>query len=298
MSKLIRKLSLAVIISVGLGVVFTGCGGNNDTPSTISDPTSKPAAEKTEDANQESSLSGRINIVGSTSVAPLAQKLADDFTDMETGVRISIQSLGSSAGVQAANEGNADIGMSSRELKDEEKEWGMTEHFIAVDGIALVVNPSNSVSELTVEQVTKIYTGEITNWKDVGGDDKDIIVVVREDASGTKAAFDEILDLKDKVISDALVADSGGAVRANVSSTNETIGYLSLGSVNDDVKALSINGSKPSEDTIRSGEYPISRRFLFLTKGDIKPELQAYIDYIFTSAGKEIVSKEGYVPVN
>ncbi|MDQ2086732.1 phosphate ABC transporter substrate-binding protein [Herbivorax sp. ANBcel31] len=297
MNKIFKKLALTVIIALGLGSVFTGCGANEDDSKINEQATPKPAAENVEDLDEEPKLSGHISIVGSTSVQPLAQLLADAFTDIETEVVIDVQGVGSSAGIKAANDESADIGMASRELKEEEKEWGITEIPIAVDGIAVILNPNNSVTELSLEQITQIYKGEITNWKDVGGEDKEIIVVSREDGSGTRGAYDEIIGIKGELVEDALIQDGNGPVRAKVMTTEEAIGYISLGYVDDSVKVLKVDGFEPSEEKIKSGDYPVSRRLLMLTKGEVAPEVQAYLDFIFSREGNEIVSKD-YIPMD
>lgn len=223
--------------------------------------------------------------------------MADAFTNIETKVVTDVQGVGSSAGIKAVNNGSADIGMASRELNGEEKTWGITEIPIAVDGIAVIVNPNNPVNNLTLEEIAKIYKGEITNWKDVGGEDKEIIVVSREDGSGTRGAYDEIIGIEGKLIENALIQNGNGPVRAKVMSTEEAIGYISLGYVDNSVKAINVEGIEPSEEKIKSGDYPVSRRLLMLTKDEVTPYVQAYLDFIFSPEGREIVSKD-YVAVD
>ena len=287
MGRILKKVTLVKIMTLVMGSIFAACG-NNDKPANGED---KPIKEGTPD------LRGHISIVGSTSVQPLAQLLADAFTNIETKVVTDVQGVGSSAGIKAVNNGSADIGMASRELNGEEKTWGITEIPIAVDGIAVIVNPNNPVNNLTLEEIAKIYKGEITNWKDVGGEDKEIIVVSREDGSGTRGAYDEIIGIEGKLIENALIQNGNGPVRAKVMSTEEAIGYISLGYVDNSVKAINVEGIEPSEEKIKSGDYPVSRRLLMLTKDEVTPYVQAYLDFIFSPEGREIVSKD-YVAVD
>ncbi|SCG82562.1 Phosphate-binding protein pstS 1 PBP 1 [Proteiniborus sp. DW1] len=286
--KKVKLLSL-ILVAVLASLAFVGCTSSdaNDTPSNVQE----------ENQNESKSLlKGTINIIGSTSVQPLTQKLADVFASVEPGIQIDIQGVGSTAGVKAANDGTADIGTASRELKSEEKEWGLTEHVIARDGIAIAVNPSNSVSDLTTEQAAKIFKGEITNWKEVGGEDREIIVISREAGSGTRGAFDEILGIKETLSEKALVAEGNGAVKQNIATKQAAIGYVSLGYIDDSIKALKIDGVEPTVETIQANEYPVARPFLMLTKGELSPEVKAFIDFIMSSEGQKIVG-EGYIPV-
>lgn len=247
----------------------------------------------------------KISIVGSTSVQPLAQELADKYNESNK-IKIDIQGVGSTAGVKSANEGTCDIGTSSRELKDEEKAWNLTETVIALDGIAVVINPQNKVEDLTSDQISKIFKGEIKNWSEVGGDDKEIIVVSREAGSGTLGAFQEIMKLEKKegdktvslVVANALVADGNGAVLANVAGKDNAIGYMSMGMVDETkVKKLKIDGVEATGENAKEGKYPISRPFLMLTKSDVNKETKAFIDFILSDEGQKLVSEE-YISVN
>ncbi|MFA5524900.1 MAG: phosphate ABC transporter substrate-binding protein [Tissierellales bacterium] len=284
--KKIKLLSLILVVVLA-SLAFVGCTGSDD----------NKAPNNVQDGKQnESSLKGTVNIIGSTSVQPLSQELADVFASVETGIQIDIQGVGSTAGVKSANDGTADIGTASRELKAEEKEWGLTEHVIARDGIAIAVHPNNTVSDLTTDQAAKIFKGEITNWKEVGGADKEIIVVSREAGSGTRGAFDEILKIEDTLSEKALVAEGNGAVKQNIATKETAIGYVSLGYIDESIKPVKIDGVEPTVETIQSNEYPVARPFLMLTKGELKPEVKAFIDFIMSSEGQKIVG-EGYIPV-
>jgi phosphate transport system substrate-binding protein len=241
-------------------------------------------------------LKGSINIAGSTSVQPLAEELAQAFMAKHKGVKVFVQGGGSSAGVKSAQTGTADIGNCSRELKPQEK--GLHETVIAKDGIAIVVNKSNSVRNLSVAQLQKIYTGEYKNWKEVGGPNQKIVVVNREAGSGTRGAFEEIVLGKLTNTNNCLVQASTGAVQQTVAVTKEAIGYISLGSLDTKVvNALSIENVTCSDEHILAGKYQIQRPFLMLTKRTPTGITKAFIDWILSKEGQKIVAKE-YIPVN
>lgn len=278
-----KTVLAATTLVFAISATFAGCGTNKN---------------GTGDNNEGTALTGNISVVGSTSVGPLAEELQDAFNEKYPDVTIDIQQVGSTPGIKAANDGTAQIGMSSRELKAEEKEWKLDEHTIALDGIAIIVNPSNPAADLTTEQIQKIFKGEIKNWKDIGGPDKEIIVVSREDGSGTKGAFEELMKLEKKegdntislVRQDKLVADSSGAVKTNVASKDNAIGYVSLGAVDNTVKDLKVDGTEATVDNIKSKTYKVSRPFLMLTKGEMKPEVKAFMDFILGDEGQKIVA--------
>lgn len=257
------------------------------------------AAAPAQPAADGSKLSGNVTVVGSTSVTPLAESLGQIFQEKNPELFIEVQGVGSSAGIKAVNEGTADIGMSSRNLKETEKSWGLTEHVIAYDGIVVVLHPSNKVTDLTDEQVQKIFKGEVKNWKEVGGADMPILVVTREAGSGTRGAFEELLKLEEEkdgnkvslIIADALVADGNGAVKANIAAKEGSIGYLSLSYADETVKMASVNGVVPSVATVKDATYKISRPFLMLTKGDMTPEAKAYIDFVLSDEGQKVVGE-------
>ena len=251
-------------------------------------------------------LEGKINVIGSTSVQPLAQKLADEFNTKEPKVRIDIQGVGSTAGIKAINEGACDIGMSSRELTEQEKSNGIVEHVIALDGIAVIVHPNNKVQNLSKEEIFKIFSGQITNWQELCGNDSEIIVVSREAGSGTMGAFEELLNLQqkegDKIISllvaNALIAEGNGSVLANVAGKENAIGYMSLGMVDQTkVKKVAVDGVEATEQNVKSKEYSLARPLLLLTETEPNQATKAFLDFILSAEGQKIVA-EDYIPVN
>jgi len=264
-------------------------------------PTTAPAQPTAAPANPTpAGLSGRISVAGSTTVQPLAEKLAKAFQAQNPNVQIDIQGGGSSVGVKSAGEGTANIGTVSREVTKEElqKYADLKVFIIAQDGIAIVTHPGVPVSNLTKSQVRDIFAGKITNWKDVGGPDKPIVVVSREEGSGTRGAFEELVMGKDAVIFDkAILQASNGAVRTTVSTTPNSVGYLSFGYLDRSVKALSIEGVEATEANAASGKYPVVRPLIMLTKGEPTGVVKAWLDYILSAEGQALVSKEGYVKV-
>ncbi len=246
-------------------------------------------------SNNQSGVKGSLQLVGSTSVQPIAEELAQEFMAKNQGIQIAVQGGGSGAGIKAAAEGTADIGNSSRELKEEEK--GLHETVIARDGIAIIVNKENSVANLNFEQLQKIYTGEYTNWKQVGGPDMQITVVNREAGSGTRGAFEEIVLHKLENTNKCLVQASTGAVQQTVSVTKEAIGYISLGSLDTNaVKAVTVDGIECSSESILAGDYKVQRPFLMLTKEEPTGPAKAFLDWVTSPEGQKIVAEE-FIPI-
>lgn len=246
-------------------------------------------------AISSAAVSGTVNIAGSTSVQPLAEELAQAFMAKNKRVKIFVQGGGSGAGIKSAMTGTADIGTSSRELKPEEK--SLVETVIAKDGIAIVVNKSNSVHNLSKDQLKSIYTGEYTNWKQVGGPDMKIVVVNREAGSGTRGAFEELVLGKSTNTSNCLVQASTGAVQQTVAVTKESIGYISLGSYDSHaVKALTIDNVECTDSNILANKYKIARPFLMLTKSAPTGVVKAFLDFVLSRQGQKIVAKE-YITV-
>ena len=235
-------------------------------------------------------------MVGSTSMEKFANALSEAFMEKYPKVTVTAEFVGSGAGIAVSN-GTADIGNSSRNLKDEEKAKGVAENIVAIDGIAVVVDPANTVEDLTKDQLTSIYDGTVTNWKDVGGNDAPIVVVGREAGSGTRGAFEELLKLEDACkYSNEL--DSTGAVMAKVASTPGSIGYVSLDVLDDTVKALKLDGAEPTEENIKAGKYFLSRPFVMATKGEISEQsdlVKALFDFIYSDEGSELVKSVGLI---
>lgn len=236
-----------------------------------------------------------ITLAGSSTVQPLAEKLGNAFTESKPDVRIDVSGGGSSVGIKSVADGIVDIGMSSRELRPDEPQ--LIEHLIAKDAIAIVVHPGNSVSNLSMEQLRKIYTGEITNWNQVGGAAGAIIVVAREEGSGTRDAFDELVMQGSLIKADAILQTSNGMVRTAVSITPSAIGFLSLAYTDSSVKVLAINGVECTVENCQSGAYPLVRPLYLLTKGEPEGLVKEFIDFCLSPEGQRIVEEEGYIPV-
>ncbi|MCL4440725.1 MAG: phosphate ABC transporter substrate-binding protein [Firmicutes bacterium] len=286
MFKNTKKLMLVFALILAAAVAFAGCGAK------------KEEAPKTDGEQKTQGLSGSIIVAGSTSVQPLSEELAKAFMTKNPGVTVNVQGGGSSAGVKAANEGAAQIGATSRDLKEEEKGLGLTETKIALDGIAVVVNSKNQVAELTMEQVKGIFSGKITNWKEVGGKDAAISVVNREEGSGTRGAFEELVLGKDTKFTDkALTQPSTGAVRTTVAGDENAVGYVSIGALSEEVKAVKVDGAEATIDNVKSGSFKIFRPFLYLTKGEMNEVTKAYIDFVMGEEGQKIVKEAHFIPV-
>ena len=266
MKKFISFLTLAVL----LVCVLTGCGGNKEAVATD----------------------------GSTSMNKVIGALGEAF-EADTGITVTYNATGSGAGIQAVQEGRCDIGLASRNLKDEEKANGLEGTILAYDGIAIIVNPNNPVSDLDVETIAKIYIGEIKNWKEVGGNDAEIVLIGREAGSGTRDGFESITDTEDKCQYRQELTSTGDVI-TTVASNPGAIGYASLASVKDTVKALTVGGVAPSEETIKDGSYVVQRPFVLVTKKDAKlsESAQKFFDYITSEAANEIISGAGVVPAN
>ncbi len=303
----VRHSKLLALIGAGILAVTTlvACG-NSDATTAQPSTAESSAAESTVAASSEvastettADLSGSISMVGSTSMEKLANALSEAFMEEYPDVTVTAEFVGSGAGIEAVTNGTADIGNSSRSLKDEEKAAGVVENVVAIDGIAVCVDPANEVADLTKEQLTNIYNGTVTNWKEVGGADEPIIVIGREAGSGTRGAFEELVDLKD-ACKYANELDSTGAVIAKVASTPGAIGYASLDALDDSVKALSLEGVEATAENIKAGNYFLSRPFVMATKGEISEQndlVQAWFDYVMGDEGQQIASEVGLITV-
>ena len=241
----------------------------------------------------------KITISGSTSVGPTMEVLAEDYQAANEGVTIEVQQVGSSAGITNTIDGTSQIGMSSRDLKDEEKSEGLEEYQIAIDGIAVITNTANGVEDLTIDQVKDIYTGKITNWKEVGGNDAQIVVVSREDGSGTRDGFQDIVGFEsEELTGDAQISDGSGNIKTTVQGNENAIGYISFGFLDDSINSVKIDGVEPKEENVYNDSYPISRPFLLVTKGEAADDAKAFIDYILSDDGQATIEEEGFMSVN
>ena len=244
------------------------------------------------------SKSESVSTDGSTSMSKVIESLSEAFGE-ETGIEVTYNATGSGAGIEAVLAGRCDIGLSSRDLKEEEKENGLEGTILAYDGIAIIVHLDNPVAELSIETIARIYTGEITNWKDVSGNDGEIVLIGREANSGTRDGFESITDTEDKCKYRQELTSTGDVI-TTVASNPGAIGYASLASVKDTVKALTVGGVAPSEETIKDGSYVVQRPFVLVTEKDAKltESAQKFFDYITSEAANEIISSAGVVPAN
>lgn len=303
----VRHSKLLALIGAGiLAVTALVACGNGDAATAQPSAVESSAAESTvaessaaAPAETTADLSGSISMVGSTSMEKLANALSEAFMEEHPDVTVTAEFVGSGAGIEAVTNGTTDIGNSSRSLKDEEKAAGVVENVVAIDGIAVCVDPANEVADLTKEQLTNIYNGTVTNWKEVGGADEPIIVIGREAGSGTRGAFEELVDLKD-ACKYANELDSTGAVIAKVASTPGAIGYASLDALDDSVKALSLEGVEATAENIKAGNYFLSRPFVMATKGEISEQndlVQAWFDFVLGDEGQQVASEVGLITV-
>jgi len=235
-----------------------------------------------------------VNVVGSTSVQPFAELLAQEYLAQNPDQNVEVQGGGSTAGIQAVANGLADIGMCSRSLNDEEDRQ-FTATIIARDGLAIVVNSANSVTELTTDQLRGLFSGSIENWKDVGGPDRPVWPITREEGSGTRESFVHLVMGKERISRRALTQESNGAVKELVKGDPSAIGYMSLGLVGDELKAIRVNGVEPSAANVLAGNYRLARPFLFVVKGTIRPEAQRFLDYVLSDEGQKALETEGLV---
>ncbi len=239
---------------------------------------------------------GTVSTDGSTSMEKVIGALGEYFTENNKGVSFTYNPTGSGSGITAALEGRCDIGLSSRALKDDEKAQGLTETVLAYDGIAIIVNPANKVDDLTLEQIAKIYTGEVTNWKDVGGEDAEIVLIGREAGSGTRDGFETITETKDACKYRQELTSTGDVI-ATVSQNPNAIGYASLAAIKDTVKAVKVNGVVASEETVKDGSYVVQRPFVLVTKDGaaLSETAQAFFDFATSADAVEIISAAGAV---
>lgn len=282
-----KTLSIILVFLLALGML-SACGAEK--------PAEKPA-EAPKAAEEPKELSGTVATDGSTSMEKLIGALGESFMNLNKGVTFTYNPTGSGSGITAVKEGRCDIGLSSRALKDEEKKDGLKGTVLALDGIAIIVSPDNKVEDLSLEQIAGIYTGEIKNWKEVGGADAEIVVIGREAGSGTRDGFESITGTKDKCAYRQELTSTGDVI-TTVAGNPDAIGYASLASVKDTVKALKVDGVVPSDDTVKDGSYKVQRPFVLVTvEGkELSEVAQAFFDYITSGDVAEIFKKAGVVP--
>ena len=279
-------LALTAVMALSL---LTACGSKDN----ASDD------NKGEEGGTTAALSGTVSTDGSTSMEKVINSLGESFMAANKDVKFTYNPTGSGSGIQAVSEGRCDIGLSSRALKDDEKASGLVETVLAYDGIAIVVSPENPVSDLDVDTIAKIYTGEITNWKDVGGDDAEIVLIGREAGSGTRDGFESITGTKDACAYRQELTSTGDVINT-VSQNPNAIGYASLSAVGESVKALTVGGVKATEATVKDGSYVVQRPFVLVTKEgtELSPAAQAFFDYAISPEVADIIANAGAVAAN
>ena len=266
-------------------------------------PATEPAGEETtpatEPAEEPEEVSGNVTLNGSTSMESVILALIEGFADVQPDVSPNYTGSGSGAGITGVLDGTCDLGLSSRALTDDEKSQGAVENIIALDGVAVVVNPENTVTDLTTEQIAQIFTGEITNWSELGGADAEIAVFGRENGSGTRSAFEEIVGVEDACVYTNEYSSTGDVI-GNVASNPNAIGYASLSAVDDTVSALMVNGVAPSEDTVKDGSYAIQRPFVVVTVegAELSDAAKAFLDYAMSAEVADIIAAAGAVSAN
>lgn len=283
--KKLACLGLSLAMALGL---MTGCGSSNNGDATSNQDQSGTSQTQTQ-------LTGTVNTDGSTSMESVVKALGEAFMEMNPEVTVNYSGTGSGTGIQSTIDGTCDLGLSSRALKDEEKTNGAVENIVALDGVAVVINPANGVEDLSVEQIAQIFTGEITNWSELGGTDGEIAVFGREAGSGTRGAFEEIVGVDNCKYTNEY--SSTGDVIGNVASNPNAIGYASLSAVDDTVKAVKVNGVAPSEDTVKDGTYEIQRPFVMVTKdgAELSEAAQAFLEFAMSEDAADIIAAAGAV---
>lgn len=269
-----KRIVAAITATCLMAVAFTGCG-----------------------AKSTKKVQGNLSLAGSTSMEKLCEALSESFMEANPGITVTVEYTGSGAGLESLASGAVDVGNASRGLKDGEKANGSVENIVAIDGIAVITDKNNSVTDVSSEDLARIYTGEITDWSEIGGENQPIVVIGREAGSGTRDAFEELLEVKDSC-KYAQELDSTGAVLAKVSSTPGAIGYVSLDVVDNSVSGLKIDGVEPTEAQILAGAYLLQRPFVMATKGVINEQsevVQTWFEYIGSDAGKEVIKKVGLI---
>ena len=281
------KKMTAILLVICMALSLTACG------TTATEETKENASTVTD----APTLTGTVSTDGSTSMEKVIGGLGEMFMEMNDGVTFTYNPTGSGTGIKAVAEGRCDIGLSSRFLKDEEKAQGLVESVLAYDGIAVIVNRENVVADLTIQQIAAIFTGDVTNWSELGGNDAEIVLIGREAGSGTRGGFEEIVDVEDKCLYRQELTSTGDVITA-VSQNPGAIGYASLASVKDTVKAISVDGVAPSEETVKNETYAIQRPFVLVTMEgtELNAAAQAFFDYAMSTEANEVIAAAGVVP--
>lgn len=296
--KMMAILTAATMVAAGV----MGCGSSdtnaNADANNSNDNTTQTESQATDNNTADyTNLSGSVTLAGSTSMEKLANAMNEAFMEKYPSVSATAEFTGSSAGIESLAAGSVDIGDASRALSDDEKGQGIVENIVAIDGIAVITDTDNTITDIKSEDLAKVYTGEITNWKDLGGKDEQIVVIGREAGSGTRDAFEELMDVKDSC-KYAQELDSTGAVLAKVAATPGAIGYVSLDVVDDTVKALQLNSVEPTEDNILAGTYVLQRPFVMATMGEISEQnelVQAFFNFIHSEEGQSVIQSVGLI---
>ena len=294
--KMVAILTAATMVAAGV----MGCGSSdtNADANNSNDNTTQTESQATDNNTADNTdLSGSVTLAGSTSMEKLANAMNEAFMEKYPNVSATAEFTGSSAGIESLAAGSVDIGDASRALSDDEKGQGIVENIVAIDGIAVITDTDNTITDIKSEDLAKVYTGEITNWKDLGGKDEQIVVIGREAGSGTRDAFEELMDVKDSC-KYAQELDSTGAVLAKVATTPGAVGYVSLDVLGDTVNGLKINSVEPTEENILAGTYVLQRPFVMATKGEISEQseqVQAYFDFINSEDGQNVIKSVGLI---
>lgn len=296
--KMMAILTAATMVAAGV----MGCGSSdtnaNADANNSNDNTTQTESQATDNNTADyTNLSGSVTLAGSTSMEKLANAMNEAFMEKYPSVSATAEFTGSSAGIESLAAGSVDIGDASRALSDDEKGQGIVENIVAIDGIAVITDTDNTITDIKSEDLAKVYTGEITNWKDIGGKDEQIVVIGREAGSGTRDAFEELMDVKDSC-KYAQELDSTGAVLAKVAATPGAVGYVSLDVLDDTVNGLQINSVEPTEENILAGTYVLQRPFVMATKGEISEQseqVQAYFDFINSEDGQNVIKSVGLI---
>lgn len=294
--KMMAILTAATMVAAGV----MGCGSSdtNADANNSNDNTTQTESQATDNNTADNTnLSGSVTLAGSTSMEKLANAMNEAFMEKYPSVSATAEFTGSSAGIESLAAGSVDIGDASRALSDDEKSQGIVENIVAIDGIAVITDTDNTITDIKSEDLAKVYTGEITNWKDLGGKDEQIVVIGREAGSGTRDAFEELMDVKDSC-KYAQELDSTGAVLAKVAATPGAVGYVSLDVLDDTVNGLQINSVEPTEENILAGTYVLQRPFVMATKGEISEQseqVQAYFDFINSEDGQNVIKSVGLI---